>query len=349
MEGSLAARRTGKDRPRRREAGAARRLAPALGLLAFLAVAFLLTGSRRVERSHAVTKTRRGGDRLDKRRIPPTIWQTWSSEPAPGTLLARQVRTLKARNPSHAYNFVDDNAQAAFMRAEFKGPVADAYFTIDASNGAARADLWRYCILYKAGGWYVDLDVGCRSPLHELHAPDDVLAFSYERARFPRKVPAALGCVAPRAFHRNVSDLLHTRSFFAKRAVAQNVIGAAKGSPAMLAVINRVVASLNEVSKAPAWRSEANCRDAHFVLTKRDAAKNHTWTWLRTIWLTGPFALTVALHEHVRRHPADAALYRTFDAHATGCLSSKRANTAMSVARPKYGALDADRPFLGAR
>ena len=36
---------------------------------------------------------------------------------------------------------------AAFMRREFRGRVADAYFAVDPRNGAARADLWRYCVL----------------------------------------------------------------------------------------------------------------------------------------------------------------------------------------------------------
>ena len=96
----------------------------------------------------------------------------------------------------------------------------------------------------------------------------------------------------------------------------------------MKAAIDRVVSSLREMKRA----REASCL-REYTPTKRDLAKNHSWTWLRTIWLTGPFALTVALREYVQREPSSSTLMGTFDAHATGCLSSKRVNAAMASER----------------
>ncbi len=346
MEGSLP--RPARSRPleqptappaRRRDA--VPNLPLVLALLAGLAVTFVITEQRRVERSHFEEKTRRGGDDLHERRIPPVIWQTWRSRPDPATPLGRQVRLLKARNPSHQYHFVDDAAQAAFMRTNMTGAVAEAYFSIDPENGAARADLWRYCILWKFGGWYVDLDVQCRTPLQDLHSAKDELAFAYERSPLPTAVPPSLGCVAPQTFDANVSRLLSQRSFFRRRCIAQNIIGSAPGSPPLKAAIDRVVASLREMESA----KESACL-LEYAPTKRDLAKNHSWTWLRTIWLTGPFALTVALRDYVQRHPASSKQMGTFDAHATGCLSSKKVNAAMASERPKYGSLAHDRPFL---
>ena len=109
----------------------------------------------------------------------------------------------------------------------------------------------------------------------------------------------------------------------------------------MKAAIDRVVSSLREMKRA----REASCLQ-EYTPSKRDLAKNHSWTWLRTIWLTGPFALTVALREYVQREPSSSTLMGTFDAHATGCLSSKRVNAAMASERPKYGSLVKERPFL---
>ena len=347
MEGSLP--RPARSRPleqptappaRRRDD--AKRLPLVLSLLAALAITFVLTENRRIERrSHFEEKTRRGGDDLGQRRIPPVIWQTWRSRPDPATPLGRQMRLLKARNPSHQYHFVDDKAQASFMRTNFTGEVADAYFSIDPENGAARADLWRYCVLWKFGGWYVDLDVGCRTPLQDLHAAKDELAFAYERSPLPKAVPRSLGCVAPHSFDANVSRLLMSKSFFRRRCIAQNIIGSAPGSLPLKAAIDRVVSSLREMKSA----REASCLQ-EYTPSKRDLAKNHSWTWLRTIWLTGPFALTVALREYVERHPASSLMMGTFDAHGTGCLSSKRVNAAMASERPKYGSLGRDRPFV---
>ena len=347
MEGSLP--RPARSRPlepptappaRRRDD--AKRLPLVLSLLAVLAITFVLTENRRIERrSHFEEKTRRGNDDLGERRIPPVIWQTWRSRPDPATSLGRQVRLLRARNPSHQYHFVDDKAQASFMRTNMTGAVAEAYFSINPDNGAARADLWRYCILWKYGGWYVDLDVGCRTPLQDLHKSEDELAFAYERSSLPKEVPRSLECVAPHSFDANISQLLRARSFFRRRCIAQNILGAAPGSPPLRAAIDRVVSSLREMKSA----REASCL-REYTPTKRDLAKNHSWTWLRTIWLTGPFALTVALREYVQREPSSSTLMGTFDAHATGCLSSKPVNAAMASERPKYGSLVAERPFL---
>ena len=86
------------------------------------------------------------------------------------------------------------------------------------------------------------------------------------------------------------------RSFFRRRCIAQNIIGSAPGSLPLKAAIDRVVSSLREMKSA----REASCLQ-EYTPSKRDLAKNHSWTWLRTIWLTGPFALTVALREYVQR------------------------------------------------
>ena len=150
--------------------------------------------------------------------------------------------------------------------------------------------------MWKHGGWYVDLDVGCRTPLQDLHKSEDELAFAYERSPLPKVVPPSLGCVAPQTFDVNVSRLLSSRSFFRRRCIAQNILGAAPGSLPLKAAIDRVVSSLREMKRA----REASCL-REYTPTKRDLAKNHSWTWLRTIWLTGPFALTVALREYVQR------------------------------------------------
>jgi len=346
MEGSLP--RPARSRPleqptappaRRRDA--VPNLPLVLALLAALAMTFVLTENRRIERNHFEERTRRGNDDLRGRRIPPVIWQTWRNKPDPATPLGRQVRLLKARNPAHEYHFVDDAAQAHFMRTNVTGDVSRAYFSIDPENGAARADLWRYCVLYRYGGWYIDLDVGCRTPLQDLHSAGDELAFAYERSVLPTAVPPSLGCVAPQTFDANVSRLLRSKSFFRRRCIAQNIIGSAPGSLPLKAAIDRVVSSLREMKTA----NEASCLQ-EYTPSKRDLAKNHSWTWLRTIWLTGPFALTVALRDYVQRHPASSKQMGTFDAHATGCLSSKKVNAAMASERPKYGSLVKERPFV---
>src|SRR5690606_10445311 len=47
--------------------------------------------------------------------------------------------------------------------------------------GAAKADFFRYAILYKKGGVYLDIDSGMSKPLKYLIRPDDVALISKER------------------------------------------------------------------------------------------------------------------------------------------------------------------------
>ena len=128
--------------------------------------------------------------------------------------------------------------------------------------------------------------------------------YMQQRTSWPSPT-SALHCQRPCLAHwdvwllerstRTCRDYLCQKSFFRRRCIAQNIIGSAPGSLPLKAAIDRVVSSLREMKRA----REASCL-REYTPTKRDLAKNHSWTWLRTIWLTGPFALTVALRDYVR-------------------------------------------------
>ena len=118
------------------------------------------------------------------RAIPRVVWRTWRDAPL-GPAATANLARFAARNPAYAQRLVNDSAAAAFVRARFPGRVARAFASIDARFGAARADLWRYCVLYAFGGWYLDVDVDCAPPLDALARARDGLAFGYEHARLP--------------------------------------------------------------------------------------------------------------------------------------------------------------------
>ena len=90
---------------------------------------------------------------------------------------------LRAQNPEFEYRLVDNAEAEKFMKTHFKGPIADSYFSIDASIGAARADLWRYCALYHHGGVYLDVDSGCSVPFREILRDNDTAVVTVEGTR----------------------------------------------------------------------------------------------------------------------------------------------------------------------
>jgi mannosyltransferase OCH1-like enzyme len=104
------------------------------------------------------------GDGLNKKEgfesaeIPKVIYQTWSSKDLPPKM-AECVNRLKNANPDFTYELFDDADCREFIATEFDPDVLDAYNNL--IPGAFKADLWRYCVLYKRGGFYVDIKFQC--------------------------------------------------------------------------------------------------------------------------------------------------------------------------------------------
>ncbi len=102
--------------------------------------------------------------------IPKQIFQTFKSSKLP--LLTRlHIRSILRKNPEYAYYFYDDNAIEEFFETEFPKEYLDNYRRL--TIGAAKADFFRYAILYKKGGVYLDIDSGLNKPLRTIIREDD--------------------------------------------------------------------------------------------------------------------------------------------------------------------------------
>ena len=86
--------------------------------------------------------------------IPLCIYQTWHTTNLPPKM-QRAVNAIKAHNPEFQHFLYDDNMCREFIRDNFPEDVLRAYDCL--IPGAYKADLWRYCILYKKGGIYLDI------------------------------------------------------------------------------------------------------------------------------------------------------------------------------------------------
>ena len=86
--------------------------------------------------------------------IPANIFQTWHTKTLPpGMQMA--VNNLKASGIRFKYQLFDDNDCKEFIKNNFDESVFNAYNSL--KPGAYKADLWRYCVLYKEGGIYLDI------------------------------------------------------------------------------------------------------------------------------------------------------------------------------------------------
>jgi mannosyltransferase OCH1-like enzyme len=90
--------------------------------------------------------------------IPLNIYQTWETKELPPKML-ETCNLIKSANLEFKYYLYDNNDCREFIKNNFEKEVLNAYDNI--IPGAYRADLWRYCILYKNGGVYLDIKFKC--------------------------------------------------------------------------------------------------------------------------------------------------------------------------------------------
>ncbi len=110
--------------------------------------------------------------------IPKHIFQTFKTKELP--LITRwHIWNMKRRNPEYEYFLYDDQDIQEFFNKDFPDEYLKAYNQL--TIGAAKADFFRYAILYKKGGVYLDIDSGMSSPLKKLILPTDVALISKER------------------------------------------------------------------------------------------------------------------------------------------------------------------------
>lgn len=86
---------------------------------------------------------------------------------------------LKRLNPEFRYEFYDDERIEQFVAKEYPGQVAEAYFKLDI--GAAKADFFRYLVLYRFGGVYMDMDAYCTKPIDSMVNDSDTAIITAER------------------------------------------------------------------------------------------------------------------------------------------------------------------------
>lgn len=90
--------------------------------------------------------------------VPLTIYQTWKTKDLPPKM-KECVEKLKRDNPEFDHHLYDDNDCRQFIKSNYDSDVLNAYDSL--LPGAYKSDLWRYCILYKKGGIYLDIKFQC--------------------------------------------------------------------------------------------------------------------------------------------------------------------------------------------
>jgi inositol phosphorylceramide mannosyltransferase catalytic subunit len=109
--------------------------------------------------------------------IPKCIYQTFKSKDLP-FLTRWHINSFRKRNPEYDYQFYDDARIVRFFEDEMDSKYLNAYQRINI--GAAKADMFRYAVLYKKGGVYVDIDGTIKGKLDSFIRSDDEAIISRE-------------------------------------------------------------------------------------------------------------------------------------------------------------------------
>jgi hypothetical protein len=82
-------------------------------------------------------------------------------------------------NPDYSFSFYDNQRMASYMDTNYSGhPIAAVFKSVRVP--AVKADIWRYCILYKEGGVYCDIKSALKVPIRQVLPPDATELLSFE-------------------------------------------------------------------------------------------------------------------------------------------------------------------------
>ncbi|WP_336664379.1 glycosyltransferase family 32 protein [Elizabethkingia meningoseptica] len=109
--------------------------------------------------------------------IPKVIYQTYKNKIPWYTHF--YIWRFRRKNKDFGYEFYNDAKIDIFIKDNFPSEVYNAYSRLQI--GAAKADFFRYAILYKKGGVYLDIDSDILINLNTLIRPDDKAILTYEK------------------------------------------------------------------------------------------------------------------------------------------------------------------------
>jgi mannosyltransferase OCH1-like enzyme len=100
--------------------------------------------------------------------IPKIIHQTFVRKHDLPEVAVRVRALFEKLNPDWEYRLYDDQDILDFIEANYDSKVLRAYNKINPLYGAARADFFRYLLIYKVGGAYFDIKSGAARPLDDI-------------------------------------------------------------------------------------------------------------------------------------------------------------------------------------
>ncbi len=170
--------------------------------------------------------------------IPKNIHQTFYTKVLPSEI-EKNVVNIRTLNPGWEYRLYDDDDIVEFIKNNYEPFVLGYYNRINPEYGAARADLFRYLLMHKYGGVYLDIKSAPTKPLDTVLMPDDRYLLSHWRNGKGERFEGA-------GLHPELHNIPGGE-------FQQWHIVAAPGHPFLKAVIKKVLRNIDRVQPRLAW------------------------------------------------------------------------------------------------
>jgi mannosyltransferase OCH1-like enzyme len=112
------------------------------------------------------------------RSIPRLIHQTCTCKKQLPEAIQENIRKMCDLNPDWEHRLYDDADIEAYILTHYDSEILRVYRRINSSYGAARADLFRYLLMYAEGGVYLDIKSTVTQPLDGVITLDDCYILS---------------------------------------------------------------------------------------------------------------------------------------------------------------------------
>lgn len=162
--------------------------------------------------------------------IPKIIHQTYANRQLPEELQENQ-RLLRTMNPGWEYRFYEDKDVIEFISENYGDKILGYYNRINPLYGAARADLFRYLVVYKCGGAYLDIKSSINVPFDLFLQDDDTYLIAQWENEKDEEFPGW-------GFHYDLRDILGGE-------FQQWHVVAAPGHPFLRSVLQNVLKNID--------------------------------------------------------------------------------------------------------
>jgi hypothetical protein len=195
------------------------------------------------------------------------IFQTCKDKKTLSVPLKENIEHIQEMNPDWEYSLFDDADIEEYIRSYYGDQMLELYHRIDSHYGAAKADFFRYLVIYREGGVYLDIKSTCDKPLSSVFLDNDAYLLSFWNN-------------LPGQGHESFGHYPGLPEEIERGEIIQWYIAAAAGHPLLRKVILQMI----------------------FNITHYDPYTNGVG-WTGTVTTTGPVMYTVCIWNALKESP----------------------------------------------